>query len=258
MSRLDGRRAVVTGATRGIGRAIAARLARDGAQVLITGTNLERAEVAASELAKETGTPVHAAACDVSVEEDVRQLRRNAVELFGEVDVLVNNAAVAARNRVTDIPLQEWERVFAVNVTGTFLAVRELVPLMTGDRANIVNIASQAGKLGEALLVHYSASKAAQINMTKSLALELAPRIRVNAVCPGVIETDMILEHYQVQSVLRGITPEAVRDEIVARTPLARLQTPRSIAAVVAWLVSDDALDMTGQSVNVAGGMVMD
>jgi len=257
-SRFEGQVAVVTGGSRGIGRGIAAALAAEGAEVVITGTDTVRTETAAAQIATETGQRVSGRACQVADENDVAALAGHVNQLHGRVDVLINNAAIARRNPVTAISTAEWNEVFAVNVTGTFLAVRELLPLMTGDSPAIVNIASQAGKRGEALLTHYASSKAAQIGLTKSLALELAPRIRVNAVCPGFIETDMILEHYQVQARLRGIEPGQVRAEMLARIPLQRMQTVESVADVAAFLASQDARDLTGLAVSATGGMVME
>lgn len=258
MSEVVKRTAVVTGGTRGIGYAIAHRLAADGVHVMITGTDEERAAQAARSIADSTSSAVVGVRCDVSVEDDVASMASRAAQIFGEVNVLVNNAAIALRGHLTDISLVDWNKIFATNVTGTFLVTRSLVPLMSSAGASIVNVASQAGKRGEALLSPYAASKAAQLNLTKSWALELAPRIRVNAVCPGVVETDMILEHYQVQAAIRQIKPEEVRAERLAEIPLGRFQSAQSIAAAVAWLASDEASELTGQSINVVGGMIMD
>lgn len=258
MLQLEGMTAVVTGGTRGIGRAIVARLAREGATVLLTGTDAERAKDVAVEIAKGTGGTVLGARCEVSDETSVRALSALALSSLSRVDVLVNNAAIARRNAISDITLAEWNQVMAVNVTGNFLVIRGLLPLMTGRAPAIVNIASQAGKRGEALLSHYASSKAAQICMTKSFALELAPRIRINAVCPGFVETDMILEHYQVQAGLRGMEPQDVRAEMLVKVPLGRMQKAESIASLVLFLASDESSDMTGQAVNITGGMVMD
>jgi NAD(P)-dependent dehydrogenase (short-subunit alcohol dehydrogenase family) len=257
-ARFAGRSVVVTGGTRGIGRAIAEAFLTEGARVLITGRGESAVEVAAR-LAADHGREVLGFAGDVASEPDVRRLAALVKERFGQLDVLVNNAAIARRNRVRDISLSEWNKVMSVNLTGAFLVTRELLDLMR-DRpdASIVNIASQAGKRGEALVSHYATSKAALIGLTRSLALELAPGLRVNAVCPGYIETDMILEHYRERGRLTGQSSEAVRDEMAARVPMGRLQSAESIAGVVTFLASDEARDMTGQAVNVTGGMVMD
>lgn len=250
--------AVVSGGSRGIGRGIAAALASEGADVLITGTDSARVEAAAADISAQTGGHVTGRACQVADEDNVAALAEYARQVYGRVDTLVNNAAIARRNPIEAITTAEWNEVFGVNVTGTFLMIRELLPLMTGKAPVIINIASQAGKRGEALLTHYASSKAAQIALTKSLALELAPRIRVNAVCPGFIETDMILEHYRVQAHLRGVEPSQIRTEMLDRIPLQRMQTVASIAQVALFLASSAASDMTGQAVNVTGGMVME
>lgn len=258
LSALRGKTAVVTGGTRGIGRAISVRLAREGARVLLAGTDDRRSRAAAAEIAELTGADVIGTRCDVSDEPSVLEFASLARAEFGHVDALVNNAGIAVRNAIPDITAAEWNHVFTANVTGTFLVIREMLPLMTEPGAAIVNIASQAGKRGQALLSHYSASKAAVINMTKTFALELAPSIRINAVCPGFIETDMMLEHYQVEAGLRGITPAEVRAEMVAKVPLGRVQSPESIASLTLFLLSAEAEDMTGQALNVTGGMVME
>ncbi|VXC43313.1 3-oxoacyl-(acyl-carrier-protein) reductase FabG [Arthrobacter sp. 9V] len=256
--RFKGQSAVVTGGTRGIGRAIASQLAWEGASVLLTGTDGAQAEKIAQDISSETGGSVWGTRCEVSDQESVRTLAETAKRLFSTVDVLVNNAAIARRNRIGDITLSEWNEVMAVNATGTFLVTRDVLPLMTTGYASIVNVSSQSGKRGEALLSHYATSKAAQICMTKSFALELAPAIRVNAVCPGYIETDMILEHYEVQAGLRGLKPTDIKDEMLARIPLGRMQEPHTIADLVLFLASDQARDLTGQAINISGGMVMD
>lgn len=258
MNRFDGRKVVITGGSRGIGLAIAERFVKEGASVIITGRGGTCAD-AAARLASNHKARVEAFEGNVAEEADARRLAARAKTLFGTVDILVNNAAIARRNRVEDISLAEWNEVIGVNYTGTFLTVRELLPLMRGvGGANIVNIASQAGKRGESLLVHYASSKAAVIGLTKSLALELAPEMRVNCVCPGLIETDMVLEHYEKRAAITGQRPEDVRAELVAKFPLRRLQSAESIASVTTFLASDEANDMTGQAINVTGGMVMD
>lgn len=257
MTMFEGKTALVTGGTRGIGAAIARLLAEEGARVMLTGTKVAAAREAGERLSDETGSEVIGIGCDVASEDEVLRLSSELASRFGSVDVLVSNAAIARRNRVEDITLAEWNEVMSTNVTGPFLVTREVKPLMPAG-SSIVIVASQAGKRGEALLSHYAASKAALINMAKSFALEFAPDIRVNAVCPGFIETEMILEHYEVQAVLRGVQPTDIRAEMLARIPLGRMQPPESIAEVVAFLAGPGASDMTGQAINVTGGMVME
>lgn len=258
MSSMQGRNAVITGGTRGIGRAIAEHLVDLGATVSITGTDRCRVQAVATEIAAAHDGPTVGVDCDVANEPSVVELARQAKAELGVVDVLVTNAAIARRNPVPQISLSEWAEVMAVNVTGTFLSVRELLPLMTGRAPAIVIVASQSGKRGEALLSHYAASKAAQIGMARSFALEFAPKIRVNAVCPGYVETDMLLEHYDVQGRLLGLTPEQVRDELNARVPLGRMQSAASVASAVAFLAGNESSDITGEAINVCGGMIMD
>lgn len=257
MGSFHGKTALVTGGTRGIGTAIVERLVADGARVLLTGTNARAAADVASRVSERTGGEAIGVRCDVSDERSVSALASTVQSTFGSLDLLVSNAAIARRNRIEDITLAEWNEVMSTNVTGPFLVTRGVKPLMPTGSA-IVIVASQAGKRGEALLSHYAASKAALINMTKSFALEFAPDIRVNAVCPGFIETDMIFEHYEVQAAFRGVAPGVIRSEMLSRIPLGRMQPPESIASVVAFLAGTDASDMTGQAINVTGGMIME
>ncbi len=258
MTRFEGRNIVITGGSRGIGLSVAERFVEDGASLIITGRGGNSRDAAAA-LSSKYGTQVESFEGSVDSEEDMAALASHAKDLFGHVDVLVNNAGIAKRNRIEDISLAEWNEVIGVNYTGTFLAVRAMLPLMRGIKgANVVNIASQAGKRGEGFLVHYASSKSAVIGLTKSMALELAPDIRVNAVCPGFIETDMILEHYEKRAAITGQRPEEVKAEMVAKIPLRRMQSADSIANVTAFLASHEAEDMTGQAINVTGGMVME
>lgn len=226
---------------------------------MITGTDEVRARSVASELSAASTNPVLGIGCDVCSEESVQSLAKKAQSQLGVIHVLVNNAGVATRNPIADITLAEWNGVIETNLTGAFLCTRELLPMLRAAPAPvIVNISSQAGKRGQALLGHYVASKAALIGLTRTLALELAPHFRVNAVCPGQIETDMLRDQYEAESRLLGVTPEEVRANFIQQIPLRRMQSPESIAAVVAFLASEDAMDITGEAINVSGGLVMD
>jgi NAD(P)-dependent dehydrogenase (short-subunit alcohol dehydrogenase family) len=179
---------------------------------------------------------------------------------WGGYDLLVGNAGVSTMARAIDLTDEEWDFNFAVNAKGVFLtnqiAVRHF--LAAGRKGVIVNTASLAAKVGAPLLAHYSASKFAVAGWTQALAREMAPHgIRVNCVCPGFVRTSMQEREVQWEAHLRGTTPEAVLAEYVAQTPLGRIETPEDIAPVVAFLLSDAARFMTGQAINVTGGVYM-
>lgn len=240
--------AIVTGGAGGIGAAIVRAFCDRGYRVAI----LDLAE-AAGQLFHESTTLIRA---DVSSEESVAAAVRDAVDFLPSVNVLVNAAGVSTMNHALALTDSEWELNMRVNAKGVFLVSREVIPLMP-DGACVVNIASAAGRRGAPLLAHYAASKFAVVGLTQSLALELAPRIRINAVCPGFIQTAMQTRELDWEAVLSGSTPDAVRKGYVAATPLGRLGTPEDVARVVCFLASPDASFITGQSINVDGGLIM-
>ncbi|APZ33898.1 hypothetical protein BOH66_06240 [Microbacterium aurum] len=239
--------AVVTGGTRGIGLAIAEALVAEGMQVVTVGTS------------EPTTRPANMTfhRCDISAEDEVTALAAAVEHQYGSVDVLVNNASVSARAALAETTLEDWTRVLSVNLTGTFLMCRAFAGLLN-EGGSIVNVASQAGKRGESHILAYATSKAGQLGLTKSLARELAPRIRVNAVCPAVVETDLMLQHYAALADLRRVDEEAIRAEYLAPIPLARPQSAEAIAQAVVFLSSDRASEITGQCLSVDGGLVME
>jgi NAD(P)-dependent dehydrogenase (short-subunit alcohol dehydrogenase family) len=250
---LAGKAAVVTGGATGIGLAIAEMLAALGVRVAVADLNAD----AAAEAAKWHG--------GVAVQMDVRERASveagfaEAVAAFGRIDLLVANAGVSTMRRAVELTDRDWDFNFDVNARGVFLtnqiAARHF--LATGGGA-ICNTASLAGKVGAPLLAHYSASKFAVVGWTQALARELAPHgIRVNAVCPGFVRTSMQAREVEWEAELRGMTPEAVLAEYVSLTPLGRLEEPEDVARVVAFLLSDSARFMTGQAINVTGGVYM-
>jgi len=250
---LAGAKAVVTGGANGIGRAIAAALSRQSAMVTIADVDLARAEQAAKEIG------------GIAVEIDVR--KRASVEAalaaaearMGGFDLLVANAGVSTMQHALEITDEEWDHNFDVNVRGIFLANQIAARgFKARGRGVIVNTASLAAKVGAPLLAHYSASKFAVLGWTQALARELAPSgIRVNAVCPGFVKTGMQEREIAWEASLRGISPERVVAEYIAQTPLGRLETAEDVADVVVFLCSDSARFMTGQGVNVTGGVYM-
>ncbi|MEI7598488.1 MAG: SDR family NAD(P)-dependent oxidoreductase [Aestuariivirga sp.] len=250
---LSGRRAIVTGAATGIGRAIARALARQNIRVAVCDLNLTEAEKVAAEIGGA------AFAIDVRKREAVESAFAAAEKAFGGIDILCANAGVSTMQHALELTDEEWDFNFDVNTRGVFLsnqiAARRFVAQGHGT---IVNTASLAAKVGAPLLAHYSASKFAVLGWTQGLARELAPKgIRVNAVCPGFVKTGMQTREIEWEAKLRGVTPERVVDDYVAATPLGRLETPEDVADVVVFLCSNSARFMTGQGINVTGGVYM-
>lgn len=246
---MNGRKlALVTGASRGIGEAIARRLAGNGMDVaLVCHHRLDDAERIAGELS--AGGVTCAAFCaDVSVEEDVKALFSRVEAVFDRLpDILINNAGIAQAGVLADAKAEDFDRIFGVNVRGTFLTCRAVYDSMVRNRfGRIINISSMWGVTGASCEVLYSASKAAVIGFTKGLALELAPSgVTVNAIAPGVIRTDML-----------NCYDEETLKELAEETPAGRLGTPEDVAAAAAFLASDDASFITGQVLGTNGGFI--
>jgi 3-oxoacyl-[acyl-carrier protein] reductase len=239
--------ALVTGGTRGIGRAIARGLAEDGFAVALTGRDAARVEAAAAELAGAGRTALGLAA-ELGRTEDLQRIVAATQERFGRIDLLVNNAGITRDGLLIRMKDSDWDEVLAVNLRAAFQLTRAVARIMAKQRAGrIVNITSAAGAMGTAGQANYSAAKAGLIGLTKSTARELAHwGILVNAVAPGLIETDMTA----------GLSGE-IRDTYIAQVPLRRIGTPDEAAAAVRFLASDGAAYITGQVIHVNGGLYM-
>ncbi|MGD9488993.1 MAG: 3-oxoacyl-[acyl-carrier-protein] reductase [Calditrichaceae bacterium] len=244
---LSGRVAIVTGSSRGIGKSIALELASRGANIVLSGRNKESLANVSEEIEK-AGSEVLAIAGDVGDASDAQKLIDGAIEKFGKIDILINNAGITRDNLLLRMSEDDWDIVLKTNLKGAYNCIRSITkPYMKQRSGVIINITSVIGQVGNAGQVNYAASKAGIIGLTKSVAKELSGRnIRVNAVAPGFIETDMT-----------GNLPSQVKDELLKSIPLAKLGQPEDVAKIVSFLVSDDAAYITGQVINVDGGMVM-
>lgn len=249
--------ALVTGASKGIGRAIAIAFAKEGANLVV---NYFKSEDEANDVVKEINALGRAAVpvrADVSKIDEVKAMVKRTMDEFGRIDMLVNNAGVSTMGSLIDLTEQDWDYNMDVNAKGVFLCCQAVARHMIGQRyGKIINISSAAGKTGARFLSHYCASKFAVIGLTQSLALELAPYgINVNAVCPGYVETDMQSRELVWEAKLRGISSEEVKRGYLGSVPLGRLGKPVDVAKIVVFLASAQSDYMTGQAINVTGGI---
>ncbi|MCS4509830.1 SDR family NAD(P)-dependent oxidoreductase [Xylophilus ampelinus] len=257
MASLQGRHAVITGAARGIGAAIAERLAAEGAVLTLLGRNLDTLQALAARLpASARALPV---ACDITSADSVAQAFATARATAGPVAILVNNAGQAESVPFHRMDAAHWQRMLAVNLTGTFTCIQAALPgLLAAGAGRIVNVASTAGLRGYAYVAAYAAAKHGVIGLTRSLALELAAKgITVNAVCPGYTDTDIVRDSVARVASKTGRSTAEAQAEFVRGNPQGRLVSPAEVADTVAWLCGDGAAAVTGQSISVSGGEVM-
>jgi 3-oxoacyl-[acyl-carrier protein] reductase len=246
--RFEGKTALVTGASRGIGRAIALRLAGEGANVVINYNTQSEAASAVADQARSSGVSALVVQADVAVAADVERLLAATLEEFTRVDVLVNNAGITRDTLIMRMSEADWDAPIRTNLKSAFLMTKAAMrPMLRQRSGRIVNITSIAGVMGNAGQANYSASKAGMIGLTRSTAREVGSRgITCNAVAAGVIDTE----------IWQGV-PEASIQALLAMVPLARKGTPEDVAEAVAFLASDAAAYITGQVLNVDGGLVM-
>jgi 3-oxoacyl-[acyl-carrier protein] reductase len=246
--RFENQVAVVTGAGRGIGHAIAVRLACEGARVASVSRTEANAQKTAEEINASRAGAAKAYSVDVADHAAVQTISAQILEDFGRVDILVNNAGVTRDGLSMRMPVEDWDTVLNTNLKGAFNFAQALMrPMIKQRSGRIINISSVIGLIGNAGQANYAASKAGLIGLTKSLARELASRgITVNAIAPGLIETDMT-----------GVLSDEIRQSILQKIPLGKLGQPDDIAAAVAYLASAEARYITGQVLAVDGGMVM-
>jgi meso-butanediol dehydrogenase / (S,S)-butanediol dehydrogenase / diacetyl reductase len=251
MYALNGRVGLVTGAGGGIGRQIARRLAQEGMAVGV----LDRDSAAAEAVASETGG--FAIAADVTSPEEVGRAVEAVVGRFQQIDVLVNNAGIAWMGPALEMPLEALQAMLRVNVEGVFIVSRAVLPHMIARRSGvIINLASWAGKTGNANFAGYSATKFAVIGLTQALAREMAPHgIRVNAICPGIVVDTAMRSSIEAQQQQFGLPTTAEREKSI---PIGRVSVPDDVARIAAFLASDESAYMTGESINISGGLLMD
>ncbi len=251
---------VITGGGKGIGRVAALCFAHKGARILLGYNSDEEAARGVADEIRTAGGEAETCKLDVRVKKDCAAFVGRAVELFGRLDVAVNNAGVSTMAWAVDLTEEEWDFNMDVNAKGVFFCCQEEVKQFIKQKGGgrIINIASIAAKRPAVLLSHYAASKFAVLGFSKSLAAEVAQhKILVNCVCPGFVKTAMQDREVRWEARLRGLSEEQVREEYIAATPLGRLEMPEDVAKVVCFLASEDAEFMTGQAINVAGGTEM-
>jgi 3-oxoacyl-[acyl-carrier protein] reductase len=252
MERLEGKVAIVTGASRGLGRVFCLKLAEEGARIVAaTQKNIAGLEETVKEIEAMGGDAI-ALQVDVTKEEDTLHMARETIEKFGRVDILVNNAAFyygISRKPFYEIDPAEWDRVMEVNVKGPWLCTRAVFPYMKErGRGSIINLTSEVFFTGSRNFVHYVASKGGVVGLTRSLAVELGPYgIRINAVAPGFTDTEAS----------RLLVPDMEKKYDTSTTPLKRIEKPEDLAGAVAFLASDDSAFITGQTILVDGGRAM-
>jgi len=246
MNRLEGKTAIVTGGSRGIGAAIALRLAQEGANVAVCASSSAPEAIAEEIRAQDREAIAHQT--DVSNPGDVELLIKTVLDTWGKIDILVNNAGITRDNLLLRMKDDEWDAVLDVNLKGSYHCTKAVTrPMMKARGGRIINVSSVVGLMGNAGQINYVASKSGLIGLTKSVAKELASRnITANAVAPGFIPTDMTAD-----------LDEKMQEQLIAQIPLGKLGSPEDIAAATAFLASDDASYITGQVIVVDGGMVM-
>ncbi|MBD0327144.1 MAG: SDR family oxidoreductase [Pyrinomonadaceae bacterium] len=258
--KLRDKTALITGGGRGIGRAVALLFAREGARVALVARTAQQVEQVADEIRATFNTEAVAAVCDVSDAESVARAFASVIESFGGgVDILVNNAGIAESAPLIKTSDELWQRLLAVNLTGTFLCTRAALPAMI-ERGwgRVINIASIAGKTGAPYVSAYTASKHGVLGLTRSVALEVALKgVTVNAICPGYVETEMTEQAISNITKKTGKSESEARDVLNRMSPQNRMVTPEEVAALALLLASEEGRGINGQAINVDGGSVL-
>lgn len=254
---MTGKVAIITGGARGIGRAIVEAFVDCGAKVVIADIDFEEASKLCKEIGEEIALPIR---LNVTKKQDAEDMVKKAVEKFKGVDILVNNAGTSTMDYVEDIKEEDWDKIMDINAKGVLLCSQPVLKFMKKEsiKGKIINIASQAGKNGYRCMGNYCASKHAVMGLTKVMAVENAKYgININAVCPGIIETDMKRRERVWGGELRKMEAKDIENEDNSQVPLGRTGQPEDVANVVIFLASKYSDYMTGQGINVTGGMTM-
>jgi len=256
MGLLEGRVAIITGASKGIGRALSLRFSREGASVVCAARSADLVKETAAEVQKAGGKAI-AVVCDAAVEDDVRRLVATSLAAFGKIDTLVNNAGDGGPTKpVQDYLMEDWRYTIDSCLTSSYVCMRFVVPeMIKAGGGSIVNISSGAGRRGLPYRIGYCSAKAGPVGMTYGMALELAPhKIRVNCVAPGAVEGDRIDRVIAGQAQVRGISVEAMREAMIERSPLKRMVTADDIVDATVFFSSDMARSISGQVLAVNAG----
>lgn len=255
--KLKGRVAFITGASGGIGRAIAITFAREGANLGLAARSVDKLKALAAEV-QDLGGKAVACRCDVMRNEDILSAIRTTVRELGPIDILVNNAGIVSFEPVHRLPDEVWQRTIQINLTAPFVAIREVLPsMMERKRGRIINVASVSGKIGLPYRSAYAASKHGVLGLTKSLAAEVATLgITANSVCPTFVATPMFQESIQKFADETGKSFQEMSEELRNRVPMKRFIEASEVAPLALYLASDDSAGMTGQSINICGGFI--
>jgi ketoreductase len=260
LNRYSGKVALVTGASRGIGRAIAEAYLEEGAKVALCARSFADLEALAESWNRKDRRAI-ALRCDVTSRDEVARAFDEVEKSWGKLHILVNNAGISGRTPLDSAGAASdelWDRILETNLKGSYLVTRHALPLMSSGGGRIVNMSSVLGRFGVPGYAAYCTAKHGIIGFTRALALELAPRgITVNALCPGWVETDMADQGIRETAAVLGISPEEFREQAIAGVPLKRFIDPPEIAKLVLYLTSEDASAVTGQAYNICGGQVM-
>lgn len=256
--RLEGLSAVITGAGRGIGRAIAQQFADQGARVVLAARSRDQIESAATQIT-DAGGDALAVTLDVTSPESIADLAATVEARFGAIDVLVNNAGAYTVGHFMDIPTEDFVRLMEVNYLGVVRMIKAfLPPMLDRGSGSVVTVASTAGKYGSAYQTPYNGSKHAVVGLTRSLGLELgATGVRVNAIAPGFVQTDMVDTASASFAEILGVDPDQIEEVLLSRVPMGRFLQPEEIAHLAVYLASPESAGMTGQTMTISGGLIV-